>query len=197
MKEIENSINIFLKDQESCVAKVSENISEVVKIIEILIKARDKGNIVFTMGNGGSGSTASHFVSDLLKTTITKKNNRFKAISLVDNIPLLLAWANDVSYDNIFVEQLKNHLSKGDVIIGFSGSGNSKNIIKALQFAKKKKAFCIGITGKSGGLMEKNCDICLKTPSKDMLTIESQHLILCHCFATAIRNLGNPVFKYD
>ncbi len=77
------------------------------------------------MGNGGSGSTSSHFVSDLLKTAITNDSNRFKAISLVDNVPVNLAWSNDVSYDCIFLEQLKNFLASGDVVIGFSGSCNS------------------------------------------------------------------------
>ena len=149
------------------------------------------------MGNGGSGSTASHFVSDLLKTAIIKHEKRFHAISLVDNVPVLLAWSNDSSYDQVFEEQLKNYLSKGDIVMAFSGSGNSKNLIAGLKFAKKNGAFCIGITGKSGGKIAKFCRICLKIPSEDMLTIESQHLTLCHCIITAIRNTGIPLFKYD
>lgn len=197
MENIKHVVNSFIKKQTSCTTKILKNVNDIVKIINLLIYARNNGNRIFTMGNGGSGSTASHFVSDLLKTAIIKREKRFQAISLVDNIPVLLAWSNDVSYDDVFVEQLKNYLSEGDILIAFSGSGNSKNLISALEFAKKSGAFCIGITGKSGGKMAKFCRICLKVPSDDMLTIESQHLTLCHCIITAIRNTGIPLFKYD
>ena len=149
------------------------------------------------MGNGGSGSTASHFVSDLLKTTILTKGKRFQAFSLVDNIPVILAWSNDSSYEQIFVEQLKNSLSKDDVIISFSGSGNSKNLIKAFQYGKKIGAKCIGFTGEGGGKLKKYCDECFEIPSKDMLTIESQHVVICHCIVSFIRKTGTPLFRYS
>jgi len=197
MSKTKNIVSAFLREQENCITNISENSEDIIKIINILMRLRKKGNKVFTMGNGGSGSTASHFVSDLLKTAITKKNKRFKAISLVDNMPVMLAWANDVSYDDVFVEQLKNHVSSDDVIIGFSGSGKSPNIIKTFKYGKKHGAFCIGITGMSGGLMKKICDICLRVPSNNMLTIESQHLTICHCIITAIRSSGHPLFKYE
>ena len=100
-------------------------------IISILIKTRNSGNKIFTCGNGGSSSTASHFVSDLLKTTITKDEKRFSAISLVDNFAVNSAWANDVKFDDIFVAQLKNYLNANDLVIAFSGSGNSSNVSKA------------------------------------------------------------------
>ena len=92
------------------------------------------------MGNGGSGSTASHFCSDLLKTAIIENKNRFQVSSLTDNMPIISSWANDVSYDKIFVEQLKNSLTKSEILIGFSGSGNSKNIVKGLEISKEKGA---------------------------------------------------------
>ncbi len=149
------------------------------------------------MGNGGSGSTASHFVSDLLKTAITEGDKRFSAISLVDNVPVLLAWSNDISYEEIFIEQLKNHLSTGDIIIGFSGSGTSKNVEKAFKYAKKNGATCIGITGMNGGNFPKICDIFYVVPSDNMLTIESMHLLICHCIVETIRNLGTPMFSYE
>ena len=112
-------------------------------------------------------------------------------------MPVLLAWSNDVSYNDIFAEQLKNYVAKGDVLFGFSGSGNSQNVIKAFEFGKKIGAFCIGFSGKSGGRLKEKCDICLKVSSNDMLTIESQHLVICHCIITAIRGTGKPIFKYD
>lgn len=189
-------IDSFIKEQESCLQQISEQTGIIEKIIKILIQARDKGKKIYTMGNGGSASTASHFVSDLLKTAITKNNRRFSAISLVDNIPVMLAWSNDTSYDDVFVEQLKNFLSKGDVIIGFSGSGRSKNVVKAMIHGKKNGATCIGITGMSGGDFPKICDVCLIVPSNDMLAIESTHVTLCHCIVSAIRSLGKPMFTY-
>ena len=197
MSKINDIVSSFLSEQKQSIEKISKDQDIIVKIISVLIQARDKGCKVFTMGNGGSGSTASHFVSDLLKTSITRENKRFVAISLVDNMPVLLAWANDATYEDVFIEQLKNFLSQGDVVIGFSGSGKSKNVIKAFEYGKKNGAICIGITGMSGGDFPKICDICMVIPSNDMLVIESVHVMLCHCIVTAIRNMGTPIFRYE
>lgn len=197
MSQTKDSVNSFLRQQKLCIEKTFKQTEDIVKIIDTLINTRNKGKKIYTMGNGGSASTASHLVSDLLKTAITKGDKRFTAISLVDNVPVILAWSNDASYEDIFVEQLKNFLSKGDVIIGFSGSGKSKNVINAMKYGKKNGALCIGITGMSGGDFPKICDICFIVQSYDMLTIESVHVMLCHCIVTAIRNLGKPVFKYE
>jgi D-sedoheptulose 7-phosphate isomerase len=191
------SITTFLKEQESCIGKLLEKTDALEKIIDILIRARDNEKKIYVMGNGGSASTASHFVSDLLKTAITKNEKRFFAISLTDNIPVMLAWSNDSSYDDIFVEQLKNSLSKDDVIIGFSGSGKSKNVIKAMEYGKENGAICIGITGMSGGDFPKICDTNFIVPSNDMLAIEAVHVILFHCIVYAIRNNGIPLFTYE
>jgi len=132
-----------------------------------------------------------------MKTAILKNEKRFNAISLTDNIPVILAWSNDVSFENIFVEQLKNYFSKGDIIIAFSGSGNSKNVLKALQYGKEIGGNCISFTGKSGGQIKNFSDICLRVPNQNMLSIEVQHVLLCHCIISCIRNLGEPEFKYD
>ena len=197
MSKINNFTKSFFMEQLECIEKLSKQENQIEEIINLLIKKRDAGNKIFTIGNGGSASTASHFVSDLLKTSITKKNKRFKAISLVDNLPVILAWANDTSYDDIFVEQLKNLFSKNDVVIAFSGSGKSENVVKALRFAKKNGAICLGFTGMNGGYFPKLCDICCRVPSNDMLIIESTHVILCHCITATIRNLGKPLFQYE
>lgn len=194
---LDNSILSFLDVQKKCVELIKLNSSQINQICNQLLKARDKGKNIFIFGNGGSGSTASHFTSDLLKTAIIKKQKRFKAISLVDNVPVILAWSNDVSYDDVFVEQLKNHFTKGDILITFSGSGNSNNVVKSLKYGKKEGGFCISFTGESGGKSKKYSDICLRIPSNDMLTIESQHVMICHCIISSLRNLGQPVFKYD
>ena len=196
MPKANNFTKSFFTEQIKCIEKLSKQEKQIKKIINILIKKRDTGKTIFTVGNGGSASTASHFVSDLLKTSIIKKNKRFKAISLVDNLPVISAWANDVSYADIFVEQLKNFVSKGDVIIAFSGSGRSENVVKAIKYGNKQGAFCIGITGMSGGQLRKICDMSIIVPSNDMLSIESIHLLLCHCIVSSIRNDGIPIFKY-
>jgi len=197
MSNLNNLISTFLKEQQICLDKINSDVKNVKETISILLNARDNDKMIFTMGNGGSGSTASHFVSDLLKTAITKNSKRFKAISLVDNIPVNLAWSNDVSFDNAFAEQLKNFYKKDDVVIVFSGSGNSPNIINAIKLAKNQECKCIGITGMSGGELVKFCDQTIVVPSNDMLQIESVHLALCHCIINAIRKQGTPEFNYE
>jgi len=195
--EIENSIKENLKQNYLCLENLDKKSDQIKEIVEHLITARNNGRTIFTMGNGGSGSTSSHFVSDLLKTAITKDTNRFKAISLVDNVPVNLAWSNDVSYDSVFSEQLKNFLMDGDVVIAFSGSGNSQNVVNAFEYAKTKGSVCIAISGMSGGKISKLADITLVVPSDDMLIIESMHILICHCMINAIREQGIPKFNYD
>jgi len=187
----------FFNRQNDCNVALREQYKILESIINVLQKAQKNGKTIFAFGNGGSGSTASHFVSDLLKTAITKGNKRFAAISLVDNIPVNLAWSNDQSFDAIFIEQLKNFLKKNDVVVAFSGSGKSKNVIQAIKYAKKNNATCIGFTGMDGGELKKICDLCIIIPSSNMLTIESTHLIICHCIIDFIRKSGKPLFKYD
>lgn len=194
---MDNIINSFLEEQILCISKIQHDTKTLEKIIKILITARDKKKKIFVMGNGGSGSTASHLVSDLLKTAITKGDERFSAISLVDNMPVILAWSNDSNFNNIFSEQIKNHVSKGDVLIGFSGSGRSQNVLNAFTVGKKNGSICIGITGMGGGKFLKTCDVCFTVPSNDMLMIESVHVTLCHCIVSSIRHKGKPLFTYE
>ena len=197
MVEISELFENYLQEQNVCMNKILSNQNVLNDIVSILIRTRNSGNKIFTCGNGGSASTASHFVSDLLKTTITKNEKRFSAISLVDNFAINSAWANDVSFNDVFIEQLKNFLSKNDVVFAFSGSGNSSNVIRALEFAKKNGATTIGFTGMSGGMLSKICDYSYVVPSDDMLAIESFHLMLCHGIIFALRQLGEPLFKYE
>ena len=147
---VENLIISNLEDQIKTINELKKS-KEVIEKIYLEIKnARNGNNKIFIMGNGGSASTSSHFVSDLLKTSLTKEANRIKAISLTDNIPVVMAWANDTSFENIFYSQLENFLEKGDIVIGISGSGNSENVIKAIEFANTKEA---NITAKNKNLI--------------------------------------------
>ena len=189
-------VHEYLDQQINSTSSLKENYEELEKIFNILKNARDSGNHVFVMGNGGSASTASHFVADLLKTSITNENRRFKAISLSDNIPVLLAWSNDESYDTIFSNQLENFVEKDDVVIGISGSGNSKNVLNAIQLANEKHATTIGLNGKGGGKLSEIVKINLTVKSDDMLTIETIHLLICHLLTTMIRSNGTPKFNY-
>ena len=187
----------YLNEQSSCLKELSDNSDLFVLVVEKLLDARSSDSLVITMGNGGSASTASHFTADLLKTAIMKDEKRFRALCLTDNIPVMTAWSNDASYDEIFKEQLKNFVKKDDVVVAFSGSGTSKNVIKALELAKESGAYLIGFTGMSGGNFTEICDICIKIPSTNMLTIESFHLMLCHVVTSCIRENGIPKFSYE
>ena len=114
---------------------------------------------------------------------------RFKVIALTDNVPLLTAWANDTGYENIFVEQLKNLLEEGDVVIAISASGNSKNVLKAVDYASNKAATTIGLTGFEGGKLKDIAQECLIVPSNSMERVEDVHLILGHLLCCYLREL--------
>ena len=189
-------IDMYLDSQIDCISKIKDSHENLKKIFQVFLKARDQRRKIFVMGNGGSASTATHFVSDLLKTSLTKNTNRFKAFSLSDNIPVILAWANDTSYDEIFASQLENVLDKNDIVIGISGSGNSQNVLKAIKFANKMKVTTISLTGQKGGKISKISEINFTVPSNDMLTIETIHLMICHLITTMLRSSGNPILIF-
>lgn len=153
----------------------------------ILFEAREKRNTIFIMGNGGSASTASHFVGDLSKGTIVEGFPRFKAVALTDNIPNMLAWANDKSYEDIFVEQLKNLMEPGDVVIGISGSGNSMNVIKAIEYANENGGITIVFSGFDGGKLLKSAQENIHVPSSYMQRVEDIHLLIEHLLTSLIR----------
>ena len=158
------------------------------EIVSVLTKARDSGRRIYVMGNGGSASTASHMASDLGKGSNRKDAPRFKAIALTDNIPVMLAWANDSSYEDIFVEQLRNHLEKGDVVIGISGSGNSENVLRAIEYANETGAETIGLSGFDGGKLAKMARTSYIVPNRCMQQVEDIHLIIEHLLSMVLRD---------
>ena len=165
-------------------------LTQINEIKDILLDAYSKNKRIFIIGNGGSAATASHFACDLSKgTTIGNPDmkKRFKVIALTDNIPLLTAWGNDADYSQIFVEQLKNLLDKDDVVIAISGSGNSENILKAVEYANEKGALTIGLTGFAGGKLKDIAHKCLIVSSDSMERIEDIHLILEHLICSWLR----------
>ena len=146
----------------------------------LLAAARAEKKTVFTMGNGGSGSTASHIAEDIAKGTIADGKPRFRVISLVDALPGILAWANDASYEDIFIEQLKNLMDPGDIVIGLSGSGNSMNVIKAIDWANENGGVTVGFSGYDGGRLKQRAAWNIHVPSYDMQKVEDLHLMLLH-----------------
>jgi len=153
---------------------------EIVQLASILEDARFHGNKVFIFGNGGSGSTATHFACDINKGASMGQDKRHRIIALTDNIPTMLAYSNDMSYDDVFVEQLKNFIEPGDVVIGISGSGNSKNIIKAIEYANQLSNITIGITGYGGGKLREITTYSVNANRNDMQISEDVHMILVH-----------------
>jgi len=150
------------------------------EIGQTLLSAYHDENQIFIMGNGGSGTTASHFVCDINKGSCSGLGKKFKVICLNDNIPTILAYANDLSYDKIFIEQLKNFLKQDDVIIGISGSGNSENVLQAVSYGKEKGAKTIGLTGFDGGKLSEIVDIPFVAAINDMQKVEDVHMIVVH-----------------
>lgn len=155
--------------------------------IEVLINAYESGHQIFIMGNGGSGATASHFVCDLNKGIHQGQTKRMRCICLNDNMPSILAYANDLSFDEIFVEQLENFLEKEDVVIVLSSSGNSPNILKAIKFANQKSAHTIAFTGFKGGQAAVLAEVSLVIQAHDVQKIEDIHLILTHMIRQIIQ----------
>jgi len=160
---------------------------EIVKIIELLEEAREQSRTVFIFGNGGSASTASHFANDLSKATIVAGKGRLRVISLVDNIALFSAWANDTSYERVFAEQLENFIEPNDLVIAISASGNSPNVLAGVEVAKAHGAHTIGLSGFGGGKLSKMVEVAVIVPSHEYGPVEDVHLMLNHMITTALK----------
>jgi D-sedoheptulose 7-phosphate isomerase len=158
------------------------------RIVPILLKARDEDRTIYFFGNGGSASTASHFVVDIGKATIRGESKRFRCIALVDNVESVTAWANDSEYGVVFSEQLKTLAHPGDVAVGISGSGNSPNVLKAIEVAKAMKLPTIGLTGIGGGKLKAMVDVPVVVPSNSMQHVEDAHLLVCHLLTAYFRD---------
>lgn len=159
---------------------------------EIFLQARENSSRIYTMGNGGSAANASHAAGDFLKGASFGLEKRFNIICLNDNIPSLMAIANDVGWDDIFIEPLKNFLKKDDIVIGISGSGNSKNILKAIDFSKKIGAKTIGMTGFDGGELKKVCDLSIHSPAMDMEIAEDIHMAVFNMVKKEVMSVLMP-----
>jgi len=176
--EINDFAKNYLGDLKELINTI--DINEITEFIKDIENAYKNGKTIFIMGNGGSAATASHFVCDINKGVSLKLQKKFKVLCLNDNIPIMLAYSNDISYDSVFIEQLKNFIMNDDLVIGISGSGNSKNVLNAIEYSNKVGARTFGIIGCDGGKLKDIAQKSLIVRSFDMQKIEDCHMILTH-----------------
>ena len=176
--------NVYIKALQETLSKIDTSLIE--EAVQALLLAYHTGQTVYIFGNGGSGMSASHIAGDFIKGVSYKLDKKFKMICLNDNYTTMTAFANDISYDLVFVEPLKNFLKKGDVVIGLSGSGNSKNVVLALEYARELGAKVIGLSGYKGGQVQQLSDISLHVPIESMEVSEDIHLSILHIIKNRI-----------
>lgn len=150
------------------------------RVIEVFREARDHGRHIFVCGNGGSAATASHFACDIVKGASYQRDARFKIMALTDQLPTITAYSNDVGYDCIFAEQLKNFAQRGDVVMALSGSGNSPNVVNAIEYANSIGCQTIALTGRDRGRLGPLAKINIHIAEPHMGRIEDAHMIVCH-----------------
>lgn len=179
------TVEYYLKGLQGCLGELSPH--DIGEIVNAIFDAYENGKQVFVFGNGGSASTASHFARDLRIGTAVDGKPRLQATSLTDNVAMLTALANDIDYESIFKEQLVGLLRKGDVVIGISASGNSPNVLRAVEFARERGAVAIGLIGFGGGRLKKIVHRSITLSSMDYGQVEDTHLVLAHIISYLIR----------
>ena len=156
------------------------NFEEIETAVQAIKEAYERNATIYIFGNGGSAATASHFVGDFNKGICEKMDKKFNLVCLNDNTPIVMAIANDIGYDDVFSFQLINKLKSTDLVIAISGSGNSKNIIKAVEYAKSVGCKVVGLTGYSGGRLKALADYRMHVPVDDMQIVEDLHMSFDH-----------------
>lgn len=182
---MEEQIKQYFEKLQSTITNI--NISELEICAKVLLKAYEDGKQIFICGNGGSASTASHFACDINKGVSYGLEKRFKVIPLTDSLSTITAYTNDVNYDIVFVEQLKNFYQEGDVLIGISGSGNSKNVLLAVEFVNQNKGITIGWTGFTGGKLKDISQYSVNANIEDMQISEDMHMVFTHLMMKTLR----------
>lgn len=175
----------FAQSYKDSLLQVIESIDleRVSRAIEWFREARASGQHIFVCGNGGSASTASHFACDMVKGASFNRSTRFRIMALTDQLPTLTAYANDVSYEAVFVEQLKNFAEPGDLFVGISGSGNSPNVLRTMEHANQACCRTIALTGRDGGKLAPMAKLSIRVPTPHMGRIEDAHMMICHMIA--------------
>jgi D-sedoheptulose 7-phosphate isomerase len=190
-----NYIQCYLEDLSQTLNRLPEDRIE--QVVQILHEARLNNRQVFIMGNGGSASTASHFVCDLGKNTRVKEMPNFRVMGLADNMAIFSALANDEGYEHVFSQQLASFVCPGDVVIGISASGNSPNVLNAVQLAKGMGAITIGFTGFDGGQLSPMVDFPVHVDSYLIEHVEDIHLMLEHLICKTLREMISEADKFQ
>ena len=189
MIEMDRFVSEYFEELKEIFERIDKK--DIEDITDAIYNAYINNRTIFILGNGGSASTASHFACDLGKGTLSRvydsNERRFRVVSLTDNVSTITAYANDLSFDDIFIQQLRNLVHKGDVVIAITGSGNSKNVIKAVKYAREQGAITIGMLGFDGGKVKKFLDKHVIIPSDHYGRIEDVHLILEHAITDYLR----------
>ena len=184
-------IKNYFKELKETIDKIS--VEDIKRVTNIIYKAYKRDKQIFIIGNGGSASTASHFACDLSKGTLQRiydeKEKRFRVISLTDNVAHLTALANDLDYNDIFSQQLRNLVNPDDIVIAITGSGNSQNILNAADTASKSGAITIGFLGFDGGKLKDKVDYYIHIPSNHYGRIEDLHLVLSHLISSYLTEM--------
>lgn len=183
-KDIQN----YIQREIDVISKLS--VEDINTLLNILNEARDNGRHIFICGNGGSAATASHYCCDFNKGISTEQKSKFRFLCLSDNIPTMMAYANDFCWEEIFVGPLRNLFNPGDYVIGISGSGKSKNVVNALQYANDHGGVSVGITGYDGGEIKKISQYNVHVPINDMQITEDVHMLLDHCMMHILCKYG-------
>ena len=166
------------------------DVEKVSQAIEWFQEARDSGRRIFVCGNGGSASTASHFACDMVKGASFERPSRFRILSLTDSLPTLTAYSNDVGYEVVFAEQLRNFAEKGDLLMAISGSGNSPNVLRAIEYANAAGCRTIALTGRDGGKLGPMAHLNIHVEVPHMGRIEDAHMVVCHMICYYFMDTG-------
>ena len=182
-------LQVMLRDYWDEVANVAAmvDLGCLERVALMLLNCQARGRVVFVVGNGGSAATASHFACDLSKGTRRDGPPTFHVISLTDNVPLLTAWANDSGYERVFSEQLMTLARPGDLLVAISASGNSPNVVAAIDAARSCGMAVVGLTGRSGGRLAHLADVAVNVPSDRIEVVEDAHLVVAHSLCVAVR----------
>lgn len=166
------------------------DLQSVNRVMNVLEEARLSGKHVFIFGNGGSAATASHFCCDFNKGISENQEIKYNFECLSDNVPTMMAVANDLGYEEVFRVPLRNKMKPGDIVIGVSGSGNSRNVVNAFEYARENGATLIAIVGYDGGKMKKMADHCIHVDINDMQIAEDLHMVLDHMMMWVLSHSG-------
>ena len=178
MKNYVKEINTYLEHEIDTLKALDVN--EINAALNLLLETFENGNTVFVFGNGGSSATASHFQNDFNKGVSEHTEKKFNFQCLNDNVATVMAVANDIGFEEVFRFQLIGHMRPGDVVLAISGSGNSKNVLNAVEYAKKQGAKVIGLTGFGGGKLKELSDVSLHVPVNSMQITEDIHMVFDH-----------------